>query len=136
MNGPDEDAALWGQPHSERFQDLAAMARKVEGKEMTHTPGPWGYGSTGNICSVYPVTAKGTPLNRGDTEDVCQISKMTEYDWKANARLIAAAPDLLAALVEVTDRFEAAPGAVYATDSDRLVIKQARAAMAKAEGRQ
>ena len=52
-------------------------------------------------------------------------------DWVANARLIAAAPDLLAALKEMLVEFE--PPDDYADMSDAVIL--ARAAIEKVEGR-
>jgi hypothetical protein len=68
---------------------------------MTHTPGPWAIEEAGNTGEAFVITA--------DTRDICWTadSTGTEDDGtgllvtdedKANARLIAAAPELLAAL--------------------------------------
>jgi hypothetical protein len=46
--------------------------------------------------------------------------------WEANARLIAAAPDMFQALQAIFDAFG---------DQDSLLIDQCKAALAKAEGR-
>ena len=48
-------------------------------------------------------------------------------------RLVRAAPELLAALEEITDRFEATLEAAHATSTDRQEIKAARAAITKAK---
>lgn len=94
-----------------------------------HTPGPWlpsRFGSqvlTGDswstICTI-PGPAKWED-QRGDYEQ--------EYEWQnqeANARLIAAAPDLLEALRDVID-------CVMGGIAPRTAWEKARAAIAKAE---
>ncbi len=50
-------------------------------------------------------------------------------EGKANARLIAAAPDLLAALEDMTERMS-----LYSGGHDDALVTQARAAIAKATG--
>lgn len=56
-----------------------------------HTPGPWVYHA--KTASIQPYPGSGT---------ICTLSQRDELE--ANARLIAAAPDLLAALIEAKDR--------------------------------
>lgn len=87
--------------------------------EAKHTPGPW----------------------RGDCEIIGNSRVVATTAWcsgfkeedEANARLIAAAPDLLAALKRIT------AGLSDAEDLRALIkgdeVKQARAAIAKAEPR-
>lgn len=86
-----------------------------------HTPGPWLYKSNGSyfdvgidnhedsVIPVYPTVCIGVP-----------------HDQEANARLIAAAPDLLEALEAV----------VRVADRDTVEFRMARAAIAKAKGEQ
>ena len=73
---------------------------------MTHTPGPWELDSAG-----WPLLING-PMNEDDDAGtvVCAIDCLehmrrgyhyNEDEAAANARLIAAAPDLLAALKEI-----------------------------------
>lgn len=92
-----------------------------------HTPGPW-------VASPDP---NGSPTDWviGTTNESRPIDEVAVCNAR-DARLIAAAPELLAALVEMTDdytdRFDmdspsTNPGIKY-------VVKQARAAIAKAEG--
>ena len=81
-----------------------------------HTPGPWvvdaaQYG--------YIITAK------GGAYDIAVVRDIGNEDNKANARLIAAAPELLAALKRATDLL-----ARYDHDD---AWRQARAAIAEAE---
>ena len=111
-----------------------AVAGPVERGVRQHTPGPWecsarpsgpwwhiGAGNQ-SICTVHACSKKHTPV----------YAAM----FKANADLIAAAPELLLALREIADdyadRFDmdspsTNPGMKY-------VVKQARAAIEKATG--
>lgn len=93
--------------------------------EQKHTPGPWqvsrGYNTTDYPCFYIHGMA-------GDQKrDVATLD--------ANARLIAAAPELLEALKRIGD-----PEFRYASDDDEdtqlsMRIADARAAIAKATGR-
>ena len=63
---------------------------------MTYTPGPWNVAENlfGSTASYEVYTNIETKSGKGGYTRICQI---TPRDQKANARLIAAAPDLLAA---------------------------------------
>lgn len=79
-----------------------------------HTPGPW-------IANHFHVAARGPGI-----EDHCIVGRVdgcTGQEALANARLIAAAPDLLEALIEMASGHSMAGEA------------RARAAIAKATGR-
>lgn len=81
-----------------------------------HTPGPWRVGA---VCGdvVFAVA---------DSAGVASCARLANAE--ANARLIAAAPDLLAALCFLADAADTEPGmAIYAAH-----LKAARAAIAKA----
>lgn len=86
-----------------------------------HTPGPWVIDPCWDIL--------------GNTDDgngmVCQITTdaVPRAEAEANARLIAAAPDMLAALRFLADQAERTPGPPIAG------VYEAHAAIAKAEGR-
>jgi hypothetical protein len=87
---------------------------------MTHTPGPW----TAEDCDGLYVRPADTSANI-----ICDVvnrdgkgSRQTDEDW-ANAFMIAAAPDLYAALKRV----------VAVADRRTDVFDAARAAIAKAE---
>ena len=87
-------------------------------KTAQHTPGPWQYG-IGN---------DGASIVSGDVV----IGHTFEPD---DARLIAAAPDLLAALIEAVAEFDAANNELdngYFHDTGAIVL--ARNAIAKATG--
>ncbi len=96
-----------------------------------HTPGPWELTKDGISIQAYPPPA-----------DVIRICLAPDYTfhgpdnprWRANARLIAAAPDLLAAceaveewwLREGMNLFGGAPGCVFMV---RSAIPKARGAI-------
>jgi hypothetical protein len=78
-----------------------------------HTPGPWKYLPDAWIIA-----------------DVGSVVLTSQGMEKADARLIAAAPDMLAALRELVEDYEAAYGG---NDEDApKALTQARAAIAKA----
>ena len=89
-----------------------------------HTPGPWGL--DGNL------------IEGPDGERVACITAYSRRTpkQKANARLIAAAPDLLAALQALVAELDG-PGKPYSSDSyaPPQFIETARAAIAKATNR-
>jgi hypothetical protein len=69
--------------------------------ETTHTPGPWTYKDDFELVVV--------PKNDPQAEAICEITGNPSEQF-ANARLIAAAPDLLKALQKIVqegyNRFE------------------------------
>jgi hypothetical protein len=103
---------------------------------QTHTPGPW---SVNEFTDGSFVIDPRFGLNGG--HNVVGVGAITGPHAHANARLIAAAPDLLALLKECADDLEAeiqarASGELprrIARDMDTVV--RARAAIAKAGGR-
>jgi hypothetical protein len=104
------------------------MSKLTSVERMCHTPGPWHWDSD-------PV--KGDPFNRvryrvvatGKTITQCYYSSSDEHA-EADARLIAAAPELLASLREVLGWYIEGGHAV-----PRIYIERANAAIAKVEGR-
>ncbi len=110
-------------------------------KTPTHTPGPWQLGGWGEVYSpgIMPMAAAGPLPTAYKIAKVPFGSETTNAlgvraeESRANQRLIAAAPDLLAALMSLTDKIE--KGTVVSTDSRLDIITQARAAIAKAEGK-
>lgn len=116
----------------------------------SHTPGPWriAYAETE---ARWPVVAVDDDACPGYDNEIAEIGGIVatrgrEGNWlpdpaadtvMANARLIAAAPDLLAALKDVTDwladqrDFQLGNG----DPGEYLAVDAARAAIAKAEGR-
>jgi hypothetical protein len=89
---------------------------------MNHTPGPW---KVFNNREIGPIS------NDGDQSHgmMLPVAYIEQYDYpndyEANARLIAAAPDLLKALQEITAWYEEEIG---------LPAVDAHAAIAKAKG--
>lgn len=91
-----------------------------------HTPGPW---------SIDPKRALRVVDSDDQTIGSFGASDMIRDSWEANARLCAAAPDLLEALEELR-------GAVIDLDQDEegsvnlceAAIRKARIAIAKARG--
>ena len=85
-----------------------------------HTKGPWAVNPTSAQVDAF-VGVKPLPI--------CQLlwptDERTEAETEANAHLIAAAPDLLAALKRI----------VVVADRATVEFDRARAAIAKAEGR-
>lgn len=92
--------------------------------KTTHTPGPWirGVGDEGT-CSVY-ASFRGMRVVVAATENF----RLPIAEQKANARLIAAAPELLAALKALRQNGTLAQ---RMTPADALAL--ADAAIAKAE---
>ena len=93
-----------------------------------HTPGPW--------------EATTTPAGKGKVVDrigasICNTTAGAYKTQTANARLIAAAPDLLEALEELHDRVAGECGcSLYRdeSDADFNLDQRIRAAIAKAKG--
>jgi hypothetical protein len=102
-----------------------------------HTPGPWKPRSYPNAqgdiwidCEAYSNEKLGTgPL--GGTLATAHRNGTGNGSADANARLIAAAPDLLEALVEMMREYEPL-NEDHAERSDAVIL--ARAAIAKAKG--
>ena len=93
--------------------------------EAKHTPGPWTQGWSQNGVDCVWLDGKTEPaIGMGDDDD------WIDCGTEANARLIAAAPELLEALQAFTD--------VYGVDDVKrwmTVRDNARAAIAKATGK-
>jgi hypothetical protein len=89
---------------------------KTEQDKTTHTPGPWRAGGMGMVVD----------LNQ-DGIALTSVSKPS-MECEANARLIAAAPELLKALKAMVWTFEKL--------GNGKAITQARTAIAKAEVRE
>ena len=104
-------------------QSSPAVLGPVESSVMQHTPGPW---TVRNIATrdhyIGPANDGGAPSVGFALSRVCS----TEAQVSANARLMAAAPELLECLRALLDEH---PG----TKNVRIV--KARAAIAKAVGR-
>ena len=96
---------------------------------MSHTPGPWKVAENlfGSTASYEVYTNIETKSGKGGYTRICQI---TPRDQKANARLIASAPEMLEALERLVEA--AGPQMVepdLALEFARTVIRKARGEM-------
>ncbi len=100
-----------------------------------HTPGPW----VSNL-GTYPIMVSSQletwPLvdELGNEEGRTGAFVCNTGDNKANARLIAAAPDLLEALKEYDEAFNELGDGRESRHRMRLAVIKARATIAKATG--
>lgn len=96
-------------------------------EKLTHTPGPWKFKDEIFANRRY------VRIYGSDLVNVTDLNTYPSIPVEANARLIAAAPDLLAALEEMAAVFGwQSPNANPAVDT---AIAAARAAIAKAKGK-
>jgi hypothetical protein len=98
---------------------------------MKHTPGPW-------ALHIDELAVFGAEPNRQQVVD-CEVSSpnLTDVERKANARLIAAAPELLAALKTLFDDYKQLADSGdcgFWKLEDQSAGKRALTAIAKAEG--
>jgi len=106
----------------------------------THTPGPWVLDGH-NMSSIIRCTVlRGHPDAKHTCGDYETIADCKGDNWKANARLISAAPDMLDALEQCAEYFDKFADADH--DQDGFVPNEAMQmltlvmnAIAKAEGR-
>ena len=110
--------------------------------QTKHTPGPWRLTESGDAI----VSADGGTLIVETGQDYWQnleaaaagassdIAKRHLPQVRANARLIAAAPELLEALKQATAAL-AWHEQVHGVAMDAVVVEKARAAIAKAQGK-
>ena len=113
--------------------------------ETKHTPGPWLVMNTRDVFTgLAAKAADGRSTAKDDGWHIADCAPSGSYveggsglhelsldEIKANARLIAAAPDLLDSLSEIFDYAGGADSALH----DEYVMDRARAAIAKAEGK-
>lgn len=99
-------------------------------KTTKHTPGPW-HLTTYAPTTLDQVTYYGVGAPNSRTTIAGPLNE-------ADARLIAAAPELLEALIDLTERLASylkpAPHETYIPNYEPLVLRQARTAIAKATG--
>lgn len=105
-------------------------------QQTKHTPGPWFTFDDGSRIIGVAHYIEESPYNDGrDTTIIfCDEQERTpsaEMEFEANARLIAAAPELLVALKFIKERIEKMP---VTGDIVHMVCK-IDGAIAKAEGR-
>ena len=106
-----------------------------------HTPGPWVVDARGGgvVRSDAPETERQFARGKGRPQVAVAVgmSDRPEGEWEANARLIAAAPELLAlARLVVSETTEDENGNMPPHPHDALLtlLDAARAAIAKATG--
>ena len=100
---------------------------------MSFTPGPW-HVSELDGRTVGPVRVLRADGDVPQLQAVARVMDRTG-EWQANARLIAAAPELLQALRDLVDDYEAILGDGLTAETAPAELRTARAAIAKAEGR-
>ncbi len=93
-----------------------------------HTPGEWVVSKTYLDGSSSTVITRVSAPDKGTT--ICDIWGMNTEEGKANAKLIAAAPELLGALQELVKTFNPYNQAMYRFAFEQ--IKQAEQAIKKA----
>ena len=91
-------------------------------QSVAHTPGPW-YSNVNDLVGGWIVATVDLPASEVNCEQDREVADLISNE--ANARLIAAAPELLAALKEV----------VAIADRQTVEFDKAHAVIAKAEGR-
>ena len=111
-------------------------------KEFKGTPGPWfaqdDYwtdGDAANITSDYRSDNSIIPIAQidgGGSESGFDGDFALEQ--KANANLIASAPDLLSAIKHLVEVYDSEDGKQWTTSSKKAAIAEARAAINKALG--
>ena len=96
-----------------------------------HTPGPW-YQIPGKPLIVECQNKEGYNLAIAD----CSTSfVMTDSEAKANARLISAAPELLAALEEAGEALTSALSVINAEDDPGKAYPKTRESISNAQGK-
>lgn len=93
-----------------------------------HTPGPW-LTVRDNSISLPPFDLRIVWSEKHG--DICYVQDDDGDNGNSNARLIAAAPELLEALRGLLLLHQSHPGQL-----EPLAVEEARAAIAKAEGRE
>lgn len=90
------------------------------------TPGPWSYIAENG---GYTIDSPSQPAGK---RDICRIARTKPWDGEDNAKLICAAPDLLAACKAALDALIAAGADGEIWDMPSPVCEQLRDAISKA----
>ncbi len=104
---------------------------------MSHTPGPWEIAHSASTLDTQWIYSS-NPLDAGDIVCLAPDAEISLRHWKANARLISAAPVLLETLQDIVSgaRMMLESPVMKAVHSYAAEVKRvAEAAIAKAEGR-
>lgn len=108
---------------------------------QAHTSGPWGVSRHATPESFPQFGVYAESVNGRDLAHVVSHGTATSAETESNARLIAAAPEMLEALRGLLDQLEAAGIYIPGEDSGQwhgaegLSFRKASEAIAKAEGR-
>lgn len=119
-------------------QAQAAIA-KAEGSKMAHTPGPWTTLTYDPILRCKLIDAYFVVIDKLGGRVARVEPRSTDEEEIANAKLIAAAPDLLDACRAIAREYDAETATrdwPTANDFASFCIEQAQAAIAKAEGQE
>ena len=101
-----------------------------------HTPGPWKLRSVGRDVLAIVAHPQHDHYEVEVSRSVTNIPGLAEgEEWSANARLIAAAPEMLEALEDIVEQWETTRQRVPADLSDSIRVF-AQAAIRKARGEQ
>jgi len=100
-----------------------------------HTPGPWtAADNSWEFSTVYGSDGKAVALCRISDDVTEETQSHFEAINEANARLIAAAPDLLTAWQRLLEYCDESDGSQYGTISTSLIRVLVKDAIAKATG--
>lgn len=108
-------------------------AQPQETHMSKHTPGPWWHDDDGFVRA--DVGTSGDFVYSAPVADPHATKDIDPDEREANAHLIAAAPDLLAACEAVLPIIESLDSAKEEGDDDEPLAAQLRAAIAKAKGK-
>jgi len=115
----------------------------MEEDQVKHTPGPWEYDSNHSVVHGTPRYIKAPAGYEGNQwNEVCHVQSFFNYDSReylrskieANARLIAAAPELLEALIELSHQMKEMLAFYGANVSAVSAAKKADSLISKAKG--
>lgn len=118
------------QENGECLSGRVSRSDELQTSAARHTPGPW-------IAAAGPSSVVGWPVVSQQGRSICSITwreravpageaEETKEETRANARLIAAAPDLLATLKAMREAYSDTPISTW--------LHAINAAIAKAEG--
>jgi hypothetical protein len=106
--------------------------------QAAHSPGPWTADIPQPVHKEHYATGTGADIWSADpfNDKLSRIAfiPVISNNWKANARLIAAAPDMLSALRECTLQLQYLADKFGETGTGATVLARVNAAIAKATG--
>ena len=117
--------------HNEAWQAAESVKNQNGGMPPSgHTPGPW----TAERATPNTINIDGDGFSIGEVYDGAEDTDSEGSTAEANARLIAAAPELLAALENCIETLDAAKHRANG-GCEWIAVIEARAAIQKAKGR-